>query len=95
MREVLKFTTSTPILGDLWIDVEFIVPPPKTVKRSSPRGDIDNFVKGPLDSMTKHGGFWNDDDQIVHLDATKRYQKKDEKYGIKIRYGSCSDTPEL
>ena len=95
MRQALQFTKLSPLSGDLWIELEFIVPPPKTVKRTTPRGDIDNYVKGPMDSMTKHEGFWNDDDQIVHLEASKRYQKKDEKYGIKIRYGSASDSPTL
>jgi Holliday junction resolvase RusA-like endonuclease len=94
MVQALQFNKSAPISGDLWLEAEFICPPPKKITRTSPRGDIDNYVKGPLDSMTKHGGFWNDDDQIVHIEATKRYQKGNEKYGIRIRYGS-TDTPAV
>lgn len=97
MEKALTQTRFSPTLltGDLWVEIEFIVPPPKTIRRTTPRGDIDNYVKGPLDSMTKHEGFWNDDDQIVHLEASKRYQKENEKYGIRIRYGSAKDSPAV
>ena len=57
MREVLRPIDLEPLAGDLEVTIEFIVSPPKTTKRTNPVGDIDNFIKGPLDSMTRHGGF--------------------------------------
>lgn len=95
MENALKFTQLEPLAGDLWIELEFIIPRPKSTKRKIPVGDIDNYVKGPLDSMTKHGGFWKDDDQIVHLEASKRFRKENEKYGIRIRYGRSEDSPAV
>ncbi len=44
---------------------------PKTGKLLTPRGDVDNFAKGPLDIGT--GRLWVDDDQIIDLRATKDY----------------------
>ncbi len=58
-----------------------------------PRGDVDNFIKGPLDSMTSHGGFWNDDDQIVFIKATKVFTREGQPNGIRLRYGRCSPDP--
>lgn len=72
----------------MWI--EFHIAPPKTTKRDWPRGDVDNYVKGPLDSMTKHQGFWKDDDQIVFLKATKVFTLEGKSNGIKLKYGRCS-----
>ena len=97
MREVLRPIDLEPLAGDLEVTIEFIVSPPKTTKRTNPVGDIDNFIKGPLDSMTRHGGFWKDDDQIVQIDASKRFTKEGETHGIKIRYGRASgpNTPTV
>jgi len=93
MREVLREYPEAPLLGPLAVWIEFHIAPPKTTKREWPRGDVDNYVKGPLDSMTKHGGFWDDDDQIVFLKATKVFTKEGQKNGIKMRYGKCSANP--
>ena len=87
MRECLREYTGTPLTQKLWVELEFICQLPKQTKRKFPRGDVDNFAKGPLDSMTSHGGFWSDDDQIVCLRVTKRFQRKGEDYGIRCRYG--------
>ena len=66
--------------------IEVVAKRPKTSKRDYPRGDVDNFAKGPLDSMTSNGFFWNDDDQIIALAVTKRYAEPDEPVGINITY---------
>ena len=66
--------------------IEVVAKRPKTSKRDYPRGDVDNFAKGPLDSMTSNGFFWNDDDQITALAVIKRYAEPDEPVGINITY---------
>jgi Holliday junction resolvase RusA-like endonuclease len=47
-----------------------MVPRPKTTKRLSPRGDVDNYFK-TLDSL--NGTVWKDDDQIVWAIMVKDY----------------------
>ena len=87
MRQILNEVSHVEKLaGPIEVEVEFICPKPKASKRRHPRGDVDNFVKGPLDSMTTAEKFWNDDDQVIVLVASKRFAMKDEPYGIKIRY---------
>ena len=93
MREVLRAYPEAPLDGPLFIELAFFIPPPKTTKRGWPRGDIDNYIKGPLDSMTKHGGFYSDDDQIVFVTATKHFTKDDENNGIRCKYGRCTTYP--
>jgi Holliday junction resolvase RusA-like endonuclease len=92
MREVLRTIELEPLDGELVATLEFLVSPPKTTKRSHPRGDIDNYIKGPLDSMTHHGGFWRDDDQIVKITATKRFTHEGETNGIKFSYRRTGNT---
>ena len=47
---------------------------PPTSRLSTPRYDIDNLVKLPLDCMTKTGAFWDDDSQIEMLVAYKVFE---------------------
>lgn len=61
--------------------LEIICKKPKKPSRPYPRGDVDNYVKAYLDSITYAQIAWDDDIQVVHLDATKRYQEQDEEYG--------------
>jgi Holliday junction resolvase RusA-like endonuclease len=87
VREVLADAGSnTKISGPIYAVLEFVVTPPKTTKRDFPRGDVDNFAKGPLDSLTSNGNFWDDDDQIIGLAVTKRFALPDETPGIHITY---------
>ena len=58
--------------GNLSVTLDLVADKPKTTKRDNPRGDIDNYIKAVLDALTKKG-YWNDDDQIVHLYAHKRW----------------------
>lgn len=57
--------------------LEHFVSRPKTSKRSYPKGDVDNYAKGPLDALTKWWGGLKDDDQIVGLWVTKEFTEGD------------------
>lgn len=67
------------------IDVEVIAQRPKTTKRTYPRGDGDNYEKGLWDAMTKVGGWWYDDDQIVENRTRKRFTNDGEEPGYRVR----------
>lgn len=59
--------------GPISVDVEVVKKRPKTTKLDHPHPDIDNYVKAALDALTKAGGYWDDDKQIVALSAHKRF----------------------
>ncbi len=61
----------SPLTGLLSVDVMCFVEKPKTGKLLTPRGDVDNYLKPPLDAAT--GRLWVDDDQIVEARVTKEY----------------------
>lgn len=83
--ELQKIKAKYPPTDGLFIvELEFICRRPKNPSNKYPRGDCDNFAKAPLDSFTNAGMFWNDDVQIISLHATKRYQKTNEDFGIRI-----------
>jgi len=48
----------------------------RTSKLITPVGDIDNYVKSVLDGLTKVG-MWDDDKQVTHLCAIKRFAPPD------------------
>lgn len=76
-----------PILeGPIAVLVEVVCTRPKYGRLLAPRGDVDNFVKIPLDNMTKSGRFWTDDMQILILHTAKRYTVGDEKPGVNIHW---------
>jgi len=62
-----------PITGPCAVLIEIVCTKPKTGKLTHPRGDVDNYVKGILDILTKSGRFYTDDVQVVSLYAYKRY----------------------
>lgn len=72
--------------GTLSVSLEFVCTKAKTSKLLTPRYDIDNLVKLPLDIMTKTGNFWRDDVQIAELFAAKRFALPDEQAGTTISY---------
>lgn len=80
----LRNHDGSPMTGDIICLVEIVATKPKTTKRRHPRGDCDNFVKGPLDVMTDVGSFWDDDDQIICLAVTKRYADVGEPSGVHV-----------
>ena len=72
-----------PYTGDISVTVEFMAKRPKTTKLSSPRGDIDNYLKAAFDSM--NGKVFDDDKQIVICHARKAWTPSHEDEGyIKV-----------
>jgi Holliday junction resolvase RusA-like endonuclease len=62
-----------PEPGPFHVHVHSVVLRPRTGKLDHPVGDVDNYVKAPLDAITKGQLLWHDDKQVVTLLATKRY----------------------
>lgn len=58
--------------GYVRVAIEVHVQRPKKPTRHYPRGDVDNYAKGPLDALVK-GGVIADDDLVIDLQVTKRY----------------------
>jgi len=70
--------------GVFSVSVEFICKKPKKPTNPYPRGDVDNYLKGIIDSLVYAGMFFNDDIQITHMEGTKRYQEENEEVGMNI-----------
>lgn len=68
--------------GLLGVEISVFPVKPKTGKRSSPKGDLDNYAKAILDSF--NGILWEDDDQIVTLTINKEYSKKKGYFEINV-----------
>lgn len=58
------------------------VRPAMRVKYPFPGGDLDNYVKGPLDAL--NGVAFHDDKQVTDLSATKRWTGPGESAGVLI-----------
>lgn len=63
------------------VELEIICKKPKKPSNPYPRGDVDNYAKAYLDSITYAQLFWLDDIQVVDLQVSKRYQNDGEEYG--------------
>jgi len=63
------------------VELEIICYKPQKPSNEYPRGDIDNYAKAYLDSITFAQLAWEDDIQVVELSASKRYQEEGEDYG--------------
>lgn len=72
--------TDKPVI----VVIETIAVKPKTGKLLMPRGDADNYAKGPMDIMTKAKKFWADDNQVGALLVVKRYAEPHEQPGYRI-----------
>lgn len=66
------------------VTLEVICKKPKKPSNNYPRGDVDNYAKAYLDSITYAQIAWGDDIQIVDLHVSKRYQNEGEEYGARI-----------
>lgn len=80
-NNIKRFTRTEDLFK---VEMEFICKRPNRPQNEYPRGDVDNFAKGPLDVLTHCECFWYDDVQITELNVVKRYAIGDEQYGIRI-----------
>lgn len=64
--------------GELAVMTEFVVQKARTSKKTSPRGDVDNYEKAAWDAITKCEAIWKDDDQIVMSLSFKRFTEPKE-----------------
>lgn len=71
--------------------VECVTEKPKTGKLQFPKGDVDNFVKGPLDIIKSAGRIMDDDNQIVFLSILKRYAAPGETPGVLLSWFPLED----
>ncbi len=62
----------------LAIVATFVCPRAKTSKLVTPKGDLDNYIKAPLDAIT-HAGLWPDDKWITFIAASKRFASPQEQ----------------
>lgn len=87
---VQKHCPAMPTDKPLVVLLELIIPRPKTSERDYPRGDVDNYSKGPLDTITPKTDelvrIWHDDDQIVFLVAAKRFAESDDEVGVMVEW---------
>jgi Holliday junction resolvase RusA-like endonuclease len=75
-----------PIAGRLGVVIETLVARPKTTKLTDPRGDSDNYAKGPLDALQK-AGVVKDDSQFVPIAAVRRFTEPGEEPGVNLWIG--------
>jgi Holliday junction resolvase RusA-like endonuclease len=72
-EKLAELGTTSKYQGPVSVRIEHVVARPKTTDRDFPRGDVDNYAKATLDAVTKAGLAWDDDDQVTHLYASKRF----------------------
>lgn len=84
----LKTTGAKIPEGRLHVALEFVCRKPKTTKLVTPKGDIDNYAKAPLDAIT-HADIWPDDKWIVSLYATKRFAELGEEPHTSLQVLLC------
>jgi Holliday junction resolvase RusA-like endonuclease len=68
-----KLAGHTPQEGPMAISLDFVMPKPRTVKRSHPSvaPDLDKLIRSVLDSLT--GIAYIDDSQVCEITASKAY----------------------
>lgn len=72
--------------GPIVVALRFLMEKPRTSKLWTPRADVDNLAKGPLDAVTKVERIWKDDKQITDLFVRKRWAVPGEPCGVDIHY---------
>lgn len=84
--EALVELESVPTDRPVVVLLEVICEKPKTSKKDMPRGDVDNYAKGPLDVITKAQKIWQDDDQVAAMWVCKRFATDGEQPGIRVSW---------
>lgn len=74
------------LAGSMAAVLEVIITRPKHNTAPEPRGDVDNYAKGPLDAGTV-AKLWNDDGQFKALAVVKRWAFPGEDQGVSISFG--------
>lgn len=69
--------------GELAMKLEFVCKPIGKSKYTTPMGDVDNFAKGVMDTMTDCG-WWDDDRQVMDLHVSKRFPLPGEQPHINV-----------
>lgn len=87
------------LTGDLACRIQFVCHKPKSTKRISPLGDIDNHCKAILDALVGNKAtsaracqlkkYIEDDMQIIALSATKRFAYDDEEPHTILQVWQC------
>jgi len=91
-KELVKIRDKYPTTPFAYaVEIEFICKRPKNPSNKYPVGDIDNYLKGPLDAITKAEMFWVEDIQVISLKGTKRYQKPKEDFGMKVTINELTE----
>lgn len=91
-RGSLEGAIKAPLEGPVSLEMEVVCTKPRTGKLLFPKGDVDNYAKGPMDVLTKLNA-WGDDSQVVRLLVTKRYAAGAEQAGTLIRAHTLNDQP--
>ena len=81
VEEVTKGVTPTADKLKVW--VECFVTKPATTKLSAPRPDVDNYLKSIFDLL--NGVIWEDDSQIVFVQASKAWSDNDGYFTVKVQ----------
>lgn len=91
-KQLKQRLCNSTYLGEqsLLVVVESIVTKARTSKLTRPKGDIDNYTKGPLDAITKAGLHWRDDAQVEVLIASKRFAKPGEQARTEVHIYTLS-----
>lgn len=83
---VFTYTTKQIIDGPVSVHMEFVMPRPKSlpkrVKYHVKKPDVDKLVRSTLDALS--GTAYVDDNRVVQIKATKRYQAPGEQTGAHI-----------
>jgi len=83
-----KLPRSFPLEGSLAVSAVFHVVKPRTSKRATPNGDVDNYFK-TLDVL--NGVVWGDDDQLVWASMAKEFS---EEAGITLEVARVERVPK-
>ena len=83
-----KLPRSFPLEGSLAVSASFHIVKPRTSKRATPIGDVDNYFK-TLDVL--NGVVWGDDDQLVWASMAKEFS---EEAGITLEVARVERVPK-